>query len=91
MTTLEKTVLGGWKVSRATIEAKQDLLLSLQHDLRDLVVSYYSKENTFLTYEEFCREYDLISVQRKLAIQQICICIKELKIEDIDVVSAVYL
>ena len=83
MTRLELQFMKGLKISRETIERNQLLLMSLQNDVRLLVVEYYDPQFQKIDQNDFEFQYSLLKAQMDIARLRIKICARELSNNDI--------
>ena len=78
MTTLEKTILGSWSISTASLVALRERLAVWQYSLNEIVVEYYYKKHCLDALYDFEFQYNQISNKRKVDIDRIRILEKYL-------------
>lgn len=86
MTNLELQFMKNTPISRGTIEKNQLLLLSLQNDVRMLVVKFYDEKFQKINQHEFEFQYSLLKAQMDIARLKIKICAREISIDDIETI-----
>lgn len=78
MTTLEKTILGNWSISTASLVALRERLAIWQFSLKEIVVEYYDNKHRLDALYDFELQYGQISNKRKVDIDRIRIIEKYL-------------
>ena len=78
MTTLEKSILGNWSVSTASLIALRERLAIWQYYLNEIVVEYYDNKHCLDALYDFELQYGQISNKRKVDIDRIRIIEKYL-------------
>lgn len=78
MTTLEKTILGNWSISTASLVALRERLAIWQFSLKEIVVEYYDNKHRLDALYVFELQYGQISNKRKVDIDRIRIIEKYL-------------
>jgi hypothetical protein len=66
MTTLEKSILGSWSISTASLVALRERLAMWQHSLNEIVVEYYDNKHCLDAAYDFELQYNQISNKRKV-------------------------
>ena len=85
MTKIELQFMKNLKISRKTILDNQLLLMSLQNDVRLLVVEYYNPQFQKIDQNDFEFQYSLLKAQMDIARLRIKICAREISIKDMEV------
>lgn len=78
MTTLEKTILGSWSISSASLIALRERLAMWQHSLNEIVLEYYDNKHCLDALYDFELQYNQISNKRKVDLDRIRIIDKYL-------------
>lgn len=78
MTSLEKSILGSWSISTASLVALRDRLAMWQHSLNEIVFEYYDNKHCLDALYDFELQYNQISNKRKVDLDRIRIIDKYL-------------
>ncbi len=78
MTTTEKSIMGNWSVSTASLIALRERLAIWQHYLNGIVVEYYDNKHRLDALYDFEIQYGQITNKRKVDIERIRIIQKYL-------------
>lgn len=78
MTYLEKTILGTWSISTASLVALRERLAVWQSSLNEIVVEYYDNKHCLDALYDFELQYNQISNKRKVDLDRIRIIEKYL-------------
>ena len=78
MTTLEKTILGSWSISTASLVALRKRLAVWQYSLNEIVLEYYDNKHRLDALFDFELQYRQISNKRKVDLDRIRIINKYL-------------
>ena len=78
MTSLEKTILGSWPISVASLVALRERLAIWQHSLNEIVVEYYDDKHCLDAVYDFELQYNQISNKSKVDVDRIRIIEKYL-------------
>lgn len=78
MTSLEKSILGSWSISTASLVALRERLAIWQFSLNQLVVEYYDNKHRLDALYDFELQYGQITNKRKVDLDRIRIIEKYL-------------
>ena len=78
MTSLEKSILGSWSISTASLVALRERLAMWQYLLNEIVLKYYDNKHCLDALYDFELQYNHIANKRKVDLDRIRIIEKYL-------------